>query len=43
MRGVVIHGPGHVRLEERDPTIVETTDAIIRLSPMCVCGPTFGS
>ena len=39
MRGVVIHGAGDVRLEERaDPTIIEATDAIIRLSATCVCG-----
>ena len=39
MRGVVIHGPGDVRLEARaDPTIIEATDAIIRLSATCVCG-----
>lgn len=39
MRGVVLHGPGDVRVEERpDPTIVDPTDAIIRLSATCVCG-----
>ena len=39
MRGVVIHGPGDVRLEDRDdPTIVDPTDAIMRLSATCVCG-----
>jgi threonine dehydrogenase-like Zn-dependent dehydrogenase len=39
MRGTVLHAPGDVRLEERpDPTIVEPTDAIIRLSATCVCG-----
>ena len=39
MRGAVIHAPGDVRVEERDdPTIVEPTDAIIRLSATCVCG-----
>jgi threonine dehydrogenase-like Zn-dependent dehydrogenase len=39
MQGVVIHGPGDVRLEERaDPTILEPSDAIIRLSATCVCG-----
>jgi threonine dehydrogenase-like Zn-dependent dehydrogenase len=39
MRGAVLHGPGDVRLEERpDPTLVEPTDAIIRLSATCVCG-----
>jgi len=34
-----MYGPGDVRLEERnDPTIVEPTDAIIRLSATCICG-----
>ena len=39
MRGAVMHGPGEVRVEERDaPQIVEPTDAIIRVSAACVCG-----
>ena len=39
MRGAVLHGPHDVRLEQRDdPTIIEPTDAIIRLSATCVCG-----
>src|SRR3954466_9056050 len=39
MRGVVMYGPGDVRVEEReDPTIVESTDAIIRLTATCICG-----
>src|SRR5256886_10258038 len=39
MRGAVLYGPRDVRLQERDdPTIVEPTDAIIRLSATCVCG-----
>jgi threonine dehydrogenase-like Zn-dependent dehydrogenase len=39
MRGAVLHAPGDVRFEERDdPTIVEPTDAIIRMSATCVCG-----
>jgi threonine dehydrogenase-like Zn-dependent dehydrogenase len=39
MRGAVMHAPGDVRVEDRpDPTIVEPTDAIIRLSATCVCG-----
>jgi threonine dehydrogenase-like Zn-dependent dehydrogenase len=34
-----MYGPRDVRFEERpDPTIVEPTDAIIRLSATCVCG-----
>lgn len=35
--------PGNVRLERGDPTIIEPTDAIIRLSAPCVCGPTGAS
>jgi len=39
MRGAVLHAPGDVRLERRpDPTIIEPTDAIIRLSATCICG-----
>ena len=39
MKGTVLYGPGDVRFEERpDPTIVEPTDAIIRLSASCICG-----
>ncbi|MEV8439625.1 zinc-dependent alcohol dehydrogenase family protein [Actinosynnema sp. NPDC051121] len=39
MRGVVLHAPGDVRVEEReDPKIVAPTDAVIRLSATCVCG-----
>ena len=39
MRGAVLHAPGDVRVEDRpDPTIVEPTDAVIRLSATCVCG-----
>lgn len=39
MRGVVLHAPGDVRIEEReDPRIIEPTDAVIRLSATCICG-----
>ncbi|WP_380160939.1 zinc-dependent alcohol dehydrogenase family protein [Kineococcus sp. R86509] len=39
MRAVVMHAPGDVRVEDADrPTIVEPTDAIIRLAATCVCG-----
>ncbi len=39
MQGAVLHGPYDVRLEQRDdPTIIEPTDAIVRLSATCVCG-----
>lgn len=35
----MLYGPGDVRFEERaDPTILESTDAIISLSATCICG-----
>jgi threonine dehydrogenase-like Zn-dependent dehydrogenase len=35
----MLYGPRDVRFEERpDPTIIEPTDAILRLSAACVCG-----
>ena len=34
-----MHAPGDVRVEQRaDPTIVEPTDAIIKLAATCLCG-----
>lgn len=39
MQGAILYAPRDVRVETRDdPTIVEPTDAIIRLSATCVCG-----
>src|SRR5215203_886841 len=39
VQGTVLYGPRDVRFEERpDPTIVEPTDALIRLPVSCVCG-----
>lgn len=39
MRGAILHAPGDVRIEQRDdPTIIQPTDAIIRLSATCICG-----
>lgn len=39
MRGVIMHAPGDVRVEEReDPTIIDPTDAIIRITATCICG-----
>ena len=39
MRGVVMRAPGDVRVEDREnPTIIEPTDAIIRLAASCICG-----
>jgi threonine dehydrogenase-like Zn-dependent dehydrogenase len=39
MRGAFLHAPGDIRVEHRpEPTIVQPTDAIIRLSATCICG-----
>src|SRR5215203_3536967 len=39
MQGTVLYGPRDVRFEELpNPTIVEPTDALIRLPLTCVCG-----
>ena len=39
MRGVVMKRPGDIQVEDReDPTIIEPTDAIIRLTATCICG-----
>ncbi|MFC7455571.1 zinc-dependent alcohol dehydrogenase family protein [Brachybacterium sp. GCM10030267] len=39
MRAVIMHAPGDVRVEDReDPTILEPTDAVIRLAATCICG-----
>ncbi len=39
MRQAIIHAPGDVRVEQRDkPTIINPTDALIRVSAACVCG-----
>jgi len=39
VRAAIMHGPGDVRVEERDePRIVEPTDAIVRLAATCICG-----
>lgn len=39
MRGVILHGPGDVRVEEREhPEIIDATDAVIRVVAACVCG-----
>lgn len=35
----MLYGPGDIRVEEReDPTIIHSTDAVIRMSATCVCG-----
>ncbi|GAA1404217.1 IMP dehydrogenase [Glutamicibacter uratoxydans] len=39
MRGVIMHAPGDVRVEQRpDPVIEEPTDAVIRVTASCICG-----
>jgi len=39
MRGVVMHGAGDVRVEEREkPTITRPTDAVIKITATCICG-----
>ena len=39
MRGVVMYGPGDVRVDERDvPELVAPTDAILRVVASCICG-----
>ena len=39
MRAVVMYAPGDVRVDETErPTIVEPTDAIIKLAATCICG-----
>jgi threonine dehydrogenase-like Zn-dependent dehydrogenase len=39
MKGAVLYGTRDVRFEKRpDPTILEPTDAILRIAAACVCG-----
>ena len=39
MQATVLYGARDVRFEDRpDPTIVEPTDAVIRLPFTCICG-----
>jgi threonine dehydrogenase-like Zn-dependent dehydrogenase len=39
MKGTMLYGARDVRFEERpDPKIIESTDAIIKVSAACVCG-----
>jgi len=39
MRGTVLYGPRDIRFEDLpEPTIMQPTDAIIRLSATCICG-----
>ena len=39
MRGVILYGPGDVRVEDRpEPAIEQPTDAVVRLAATCICG-----
>ncbi|NNN04191.1 MAG: zinc-dependent alcohol dehydrogenase family protein [Acidimicrobiaceae bacterium] len=39
MRGVVLHAPGEIRVEDLpDPAVLEPGDAVLRLEATCVCG-----
>jgi threonine dehydrogenase-like Zn-dependent dehydrogenase len=39
MRGTMLYGPRDIRFEERpEPSIVQPTDALLRLSATCICG-----
>ncbi|WP_423184696.1 zinc-dependent alcohol dehydrogenase family protein [Arthrobacter sp. NyZ413] len=39
MRATIIHGPGDIRVEERDyPTVQLPTDAVVKVAAACVCG-----
>lgn len=39
MRGAILFGPRDIRFEDRpEPTVIEPTDAIIRMAATCVCG-----
>lgn len=39
MRGVIMDSPGRITVAEREnPTIIEPTDAIVRMTATCICG-----
>ncbi|MCU1519562.1 MAG: Alcohol dehydrogenase GroES domain protein, partial [Pseudarthrobacter sp.] len=39
MRATIIHGPGDIRVEDRDyPAIQLPTDVVVRVTASCVCG-----
>lgn len=39
MRGVIMHAPGDVTVEDREvPRVVEPTDAVLRVEAACICG-----
>src|SRR3954462_2330741 len=39
MRATVMHGAGDIRIEDvPDPSIIEPTDAVVRITRACICG-----
>ena len=39
MRATIIHGPGDIRVEDREyPQVLRDGDAVVRVSAACVCG-----
>ena len=39
MRATIIHGPGDIRVEDRDyPTVQLPTDVVVKVTASCVCG-----
>ena len=39
MQAAIFYGPRDIRFDDRpEPTIIQPTDAIIRLSATCICG-----
>ena len=39
MRATIIHGPGDIKVEDRDyPAVQLPTDAVVRVTAACVCG-----
>src|SRR5262247_2272881 len=39
MKGTMLYGPRDIRFEDRpEPTILQQTDVILRLSATCICG-----
>ncbi|CAH0239316.1 putative zinc-binding alcohol dehydrogenase Rv1895 [Arthrobacter sp. Bi83] len=39
MRATIIHGPGDIRVEDRDyPSVQLPTDAVVKVTAACVCG-----
>ncbi|BAS12278.1 uncharacterized zinc-type alcohol dehydrogenase-like protein YbdR [Arthrobacter sp. Hiyo8] len=39
MRATIIHGPGDIRVEDRNyPTVQLPTDVVVKVTASCVCG-----